>query len=142
MSKFKVGDKIRMKEDCDFGKAKWGEMYLVMKDEGGDYYINSPEECNCQEKWELVTPKTLENIEFGDVVVDKDGYERKVLGRLNSLVFLSDVNDFDCADVTYTVEELKKRGFTLKQEPEDKEEVINIEGKDYTVSEIKRALGK
>lgn len=68
-------------------------------------------------------PRTLDDIEEGDVVVDKYGDERKVLGACGEVYFLSRWDNFkkaigDCC----TLEEIKQAGYTLKQEEEEPEE--------------------
>lgn len=67
--------------------------------------------------------RTLDDLEEGDVVVDKYGDERKVLGACGEVYFLSRWDNFkkaigDCC----TLEEIKQAGYTLKQEEEEPEE--------------------
>lgn len=115
---FKVGDRIKMLESC-FGNKK-GDVLVLGKDSDG---LLEAHGCTCHEKWQLLD-KAIENIEYGDVVVDKDGGEKKVLARVNDSVLLSLRGDFDIADNTwFTIQELKSSGFILTQSEEDVTEV-------------------
>lgn len=82
-------------------------------------------------------PRTLDDIEEGDVVVDKYGDERKVLGACGEVYFLSRWDNFkkaigDCC----TLEEIKQAGYTPKQdEPEEEKPVYTTEYPAIFVSE-------
>lgn len=56
-------------------------------------------------------PKTLYNLEVGDIVIDDDGDKRKILAVLttgeNPVYAASDCNNFDHADDIYTAKELE-----------------------------------
>jgi hypothetical protein len=61
--------------------------------------------------------KTLPKLD--DILIEKDGNERKVLQSCGHVVILSDEKDFTKSYSFYTLEELNERGFTLKV-PEEK----------------------
>lgn len=64
-------------------------------------------------------PRTIDDLEEGDVVVDTDGCEQKVLGICGNVYFLSEENEFTKVDeYYYTTQELEDNGYTLKQEEE------------------------
>lgn len=69
--------------------------------------------------------RTLDDLEVGDILVDDDGDETKVLGVLGEVIFRSRINEFGVFGIGYTVTELKDEGFKLKQEeqPEDTTEL-------------------
>jgi hypothetical protein len=86
------------------------------------------------------TEKTIDDVQYGDILVDPDGDERRVLGRLNELVFLSYYNNFDKPGDNYTITELKDGDFTLKQpskEPEVLEVTLEEVAKKFGVDDIK-----
>ncbi len=65
-------------------------------------------------------PKTLYNLEIGDIVIDDDGDEQKILAVLatgeNPVYLLSDYNDFDEADDMQTAKELERKDYTFPGE--------------------------
>ena len=69
----------------------------------------------------LIFPlRTIDDLQEGDVVLSKNGGERKALGVCGEVYFLSCLNDFKIASGDcFTLEEIKKEGYTLKQEEED-----------------------
>lgn len=70
-------------------------------------------------------PRTLDDLEEGDVVVDECGDEQKVLGICGNVYFLSEENDFNKVDeYYYTTQELEDNGYTLKQDIEEEEEKV------------------
>lgn len=94
-------------------------------------------------------PRTIDDLEEGDVVVDTDGCEQKVLGICGNVYFLSEENEFTKVDeYYYTTQELEDNGYTLKQEEceqeyslknsdvkiNSKEDKITYNGKTYILS--------
>ena len=83
----------------------------------------------------LTEEKTLDTVDVGDVVVDKDGDERTVMdtSKNGTVLFLS---QRDCPlyfHLPMTRQELKDKGFTVKQPtPAPKE---------MTLEEVSKALG-
>ena len=68
----------------------------------------------------------------GDILVDKDGIERKILGICGEVYIISEGDDFSKANNPYTKEELKGMGFGLKEE---KDTVgVNIMGDNICIS--------
>ena len=90
--------------------------------------------------WYL-TPN-IENIMVGDII-ENDGRKREVLGNSGKVWFISYPNNFDEHFTSYTLAELKKRGYKIvlpEQPKEPQEEMINIDGKDFSKSTIRMAL--
>jgi hypothetical protein len=56
MSEFKVGDRVRMKEDCQCRYLLKGEEGKVVEGYNGNFQVkgDGPDYCSCQGKWELV----------------------------------------------------------------------------------------
>lgn len=85
----------------------------------------------------LTEEKTLDTVDVGDVVVDKRGEERTVLdtSKNGRVLFLSILNYPTYYSTGYTRQELKDKGYTVKQStpaPEPKE---------MTLDEVSKALG-
>lgn len=66
----------------------------------------------------LIETKTLDDLQKGDVVIDKIGNKRKVLARLENVVFLSRNDNLDYAGSWHTISDIKEYGYTLPQDPE------------------------
>lgn len=152
---FKVGDKIRMKEDCSGNKA--GQVYEVHK---GDFYGLDRENlyawnettthcgCSCQDNWELVEEEiTLENMPVGTIIHGGEGF-RKVLAivggegelklySLSAYSYDKESNELKKASQDYTVYELKECGYTVYKKVYKKEEV-----QEMTVEEVSKLVGK
>ncbi len=62
----------------------------------------------------LTLPRTIEDVEEGDEIVSKDVGERKVLGRCGQIVFLGRLLSNDAYENTYSIHDLKFRGYTIK----------------------------
>lgn len=59
----------------------------------------------------------FKNIKKGDILVDQDGDESLVLGRLEDIVFLSRTNSFNrVRNYPYSLYELEDLGYILKIE--------------------------
>jgi len=67
--------------------------------------------------------KTL--YEEGDILVDKDGDERMVLGSHKYLYHLSEPNNFEIWCMEFTPKELEEAGFTIKGQ-ETVEETVEV----------------
>jgi len=79
--------------------------------------------------------KTMDNLEVGDVLVDEDGDEQKILGMCDMVYFLSRFNDFNKADdCPRTLAELKGMSYKLKGVEEEEEEL--------TMDELCKELGR
>ena len=62
----------------------------------------------------ILLPRTIEDVEEGDEIVSKDVGERKVLGRCGQIVFLGRLLSNDAYENTYSIHDLKFRGYTIK----------------------------
>ena len=78
--------------------------------------------------------RTIEDVQVGDIVIDDDGFERKVLGEEKRFV-ISIRSNFEIESGGLSVELMKAWGFTLKQ-PEKK---IKLNG-EYTRKELEELL--
>ena len=80
-------------------------------------------------------PRTIDDIQEGDVVVDEGGDERKVLGVCGKVYLMSGICDFSKYSNGFTIEELKTRGYKPKDEPEPEIE-------EMTLAEVCKELGR
>ena len=107
---YKVGDRVKHTE--------FGEGIILDADKYDKitpYFVDCDgESWWCGEEDLQFLTKTLDNLEVGDVLVDKDGYEKMILGICGRVYFLSIARDFEEAN-TYpmTIQEIKKF-YTLK----------------------------
>ena len=93
----------------------------------------------------LITRKLegIERAKTGDIVVDRDGKERKILAidYTHTVATLSYSRDYDAASTPSTFKELEEYGYTLKSYTEDEpvkvtlKEIADLKGVD--VSRIK-----
>lgn len=83
--------------------------------------------------------KTWETLQAGDIVIDEEGYERKVLARVDELIALSDENYHDIFNSLRVVSRIKKFGYTIKQD-KPQEETIEILGKRYKKDDVVKKL--
>lgn len=151
MSKFKVGDKVRMKKDCSGNKAgqvyevHYGTVYGFEKDRLYAWNETTTDcGCSCQDKWELVEePITLENMSVGTIINSADRF-RKVLailggeGELKVYILSQSTNNIESEELKkaaycYTVYELQKEGYSVYQEEEVQE---------MTVEAVSKLVGK
>lgn len=71
-------------------------------------------------------PRTIDDIQEGDVVLDKFKKEITVLGICGKLICFS-ARDYPLrAGSCYTVEEMKEYGYTLKQDIEEEEKKVGL----------------
>ena len=133
MNKFKIGDKVTVKEnfwEIDSGmvlssnrKKLVGRTLEIESVYSNGYIYTKQDDSNDDTVWtwdenwvELYNPTiTWDNLKWKDVVLDKDGDEQMVLGVLNDVVFISWYNEFNEADDWYHKQELKDTGYTIKQ---------------------------
>ena len=95
--------------------------YINLEDYKKIYYSNY----SGNKKITPYPPKDLHHLEEGDILVDKDGDKRKVLGVHKYLVHLSRCDEFSsyCA-YSLTIEQLEEEGYKLKSsEPSEPLEV-------------------
>lgn len=129
--KYKIGDKLKVKEGCETRCPMYYDNrggYVIIKNIINDNY--SYDIYNCEEqlvadcyiclKDEDLEPfekkKDISDIttyEVGDVLVDKFGKERTVLGICGKVVFI--LTDYVMASILpFTVEELELRDYSFK----------------------------
>lgn len=142
----KIGKKYRIKKGHEGKCANFamefekdnGCYIVITEDKSGLYYriYNSDNDDvgNCWDcfKEEHLIPfeKTMQDIEYGDVIIH-NGSKRKVLGRLNNLMFVSSANRFNESALTnYTIDELIKDGYRVYEKSEEMkntdEEIRNV----------------
>lgn len=77
----------------------------------------------------------MSKFKVGDILVDEEGDEVKVLGVCGELYFVSENNDFDYFFAPYTIKELRGLGLRLKDsEDDEKMNSTNVQAtllKDY-----------
>ena len=137
MQNVKIGEIYRVKKDSrekcgNFRDKKTAEFIKVTKiDSDGDiHYVILDKEKNavggceyCLKPSDLLPlKKTLQDIEIGDVVVDRDGNEFAALEVFTQLCMLSYSDNHDSVGAIRTFKELESNGYTIKdQESEIKE---------------------
>ena len=154
MTKFKVNDKVKVKEKFWEIKGDFGAPEIMKKLAGRTLeveYIDSDGDVETKQDdskdntswyWDknwlelYIEPRkeiTWETLKWKDVVIDKDGDERMVLDVRNDLVDLSYFGEFERYLTTYHKEELQKKGFTIKQPTpvEEPKETIEVGGNKY-----------
>ena len=145
-NKFKIGDKVRVREDlvvdklydgvrCNGSMAALGGELLTISCIDGNYRVN---ECGFCWSNEMLEPaeKTLDNLCVSDLI-KAGGDVRKVLAALDGCYLLSYIERYDTADGWYTVKELEAKGFEFF-DPQVKP--IEIDGKTYDEAEVKKAI--
>jgi len=136
MNKFKIGDKVKVKENfweiesgmstLDSMKKLAGRTLEVGSAESNGNVFTKQDDSNDDTSWywdkdwlELYTEPskeiTWETLKWKDVVFDEDGDERMVLDVRNDLVDISYRTNFMTHHNTYHKQELQKFGYTIKQ---------------------------
>jgi len=75
----------------------------------------------------LVETKSWDTLAWKDILVNKDGDRRMVLGILNDLVFTSMYGNFQIFWGGFTKKELKDSGYTIENLTEDVVEELTME---------------
>jgi len=133
----KVGEKFKVIVETSI--FKMGEIITLYRDDGTDCPFFWKED---KSKWHYMhfstlepLPKTIRDAQVGDVVVDKDdGEERMVLERGQNTVDLSWADDFKKSGIDYHFDELEEY-FTLKNAPVVADNVV------LTMNEIAEKFG-
>lgn len=136
MTKFKVGDKVRIIEACRgvCYETKVGEIHTLEQE--SDTLMNASG-CNCSEKWELAVEHPFK---VGDVIVDNDDDEATILLTTDThLVKTNLVCGQSSGEVRYesweqVEENIKDEGWKLKDSPTETEEL--------TMDEVCKELGR
>lgn len=130
--KIKVGDRVRLdKSGNPSNSVRW------LSEEGfaaDSLFFRWDDEGTA----ELLTEeRTLDTVDVGDVVVDELGGERTVLDKSpnGTILFLSHVCEPTHGGGSFTRQELKDLGFTVKQS------TPTPEPKEMTLEEVSKALG-
>lgn len=149
VNKFKVGDKVRVREGLVVDKF-YGDMYCYpfMDKIGGEiltvdsvqniYYGVKENACYWSDEMLEPIKKTLDNLCVGDVIEGAYG-TRKVLGKADSCYLLSYQNNHSSACSWYTVADLSKYGYR-PIDPDAPEPTIEIDGKKYKKADVEKAI--
>ena len=136
--KYKVGDKVRCMSD-DFTYLTKGKIYTVTDIDNSNNNIDIFDDEGDIDTYsfryfEPVT-KTLDNLEVGDILVDKYNNETEVLAVYGKVYCLSNWDNFGGDVLWYTLESIKKYGWKLKEElePKVKKAIKLLEEKGYKV---------
>lgn len=147
VNKFKVGDKVRVREGLVGGRYyngiyctsdmanSFGVVFMVSAVNGNTYRLESYDLWWSDIMLEPVE-KTLDNLCASDLI-KAGGDVRKVLAVLDGCYLLSYIERYDTADGWYTVKELEAKGFEFF-DPQVKP--IEIDGKMYDEAEVKKAI--
>lgn len=130
--KFKVGQKVKVVNNYNPSNSKKKAMvgkvceikgvgpghteftYAVWNEDKSDWWWFREQDLQAVER-------TLDDLVVGDILVN-GSKKNKVLGLVGQIVFLSLANIFDMSSNNInTVQELKKYGYTLKQEEQPEE---------------------
>jgi len=133
MNKFKIGDKVKIKENFwEIESGVYANAYMkklvgrtleveFVFDDGDVDTKQDDSNDNTNWSWdknwiELYTEITWETLKWKDVVVDVNGIERMVLGVLNDVVFISyDESFYKASNSNHLKQELSDCGYTIKQ---------------------------
>ena len=147
VNKFKVGDKVRVREGLVSGRYyngiyctsdmanSFGVVFMVSAVNGNTYRLESYDLWWSDIMLEPVE-KTLDNLCASDLI-KAGGDVRKVLAVLDGCYLLSYIERYDTADGWYTVKELEAKGFEFF-DPQMKP--IEIDGKRYDKAEVKKVI--
>lgn len=135
---FKVGDMVVRNEPND--ECDWvpnGTRGTIVKIENGVAIIRDAKGNECRfghsiEEFKKLE-KTMEDLQAGDIILDCDGDEVKILARVGDLVALSEYSFHDRHDTWKAITQLKDDNYKLKVEEEVKE---------MTVAEVEALVGK
>lgn len=150
----KIGKKYKVKNNKCRNYRDFDGAYIVITDTAPylkyDIFDSSEEKkgsCfDCFTEEDLIPfEKTLEDLDIGDIL-ELGRTKKMVLGVVGKLIFLSAENEFDSVTKgdswnVWTLSDIKSSGWNLVIEKKE-EETIEIEGKKYSVSDIKKALNK
>lgn len=162
--KFKHGQRVTCEidgvkiDDAKISIGKNGLIYLCSNSKSGDN--NADEKLGYKYSYSFLTKnqnyeetdyrtlknlhfldRTLDDLEEGDVLVDENGDEQKVLGICGNVYFLSEENEFTKVDeYYYTTQELEDNGYTLKQEEEEEEEKESVDSAYFYITQDKNKI--
>lgn len=129
----KQGDKVKRIYSSNCG-VEVGEIGEVNRVDGTWVVVNFNGRIDYHDIKNLeLLPKTIDDIDKGDTLVDEFGDEIKVLGKCGLVYFLSEDNDFDSYDCGCTLDQIKNWGYKLKED----EEVLEL-----TVKDVEEKFGK
>ena len=125
----KVGDKFRVIENSNLYPFDIGEVLFLREDDGTDspYFFNHKSDFQpiFFSDLEPVT-KTLRDMQPGDIIVDEDDKEAKVIDVLPNSFLRSFWGDFSFTSCWHSFEEAEKTDWKIKGCEEDEEEMIEM----------------
>ena len=130
MNTFKVGDLVRIKENSYYADPyrNFGVARIVGID-GDHYYLTFMNGYTPNVYFEELEPveKTLDLVGEGDVVINKDGGKRKVLGRCGQVCFVSFISDLEKYWYSVSISEMKSLGYKLANQKEPDKVVLSMD---------------
>lgn len=122
MTKFKVGDRVRLTKDCN--PSKKGDVVTILSyDSNSGCWNTSDNSMHGERHLELATP-SWDNLQVGDIILSDFGSEAKVLAVIGDVFLRSSWDDFDIVGYWYTTKQAQGYDCTLKgSEDEDTVEV-------------------
>ncbi len=148
-TRFKVGDKVKVREGlvaneyygdvrCSGLMARMGGEVLTINHVTSRYYgVNEYNFC-WSDKMLEPAEKTLDSLCAGDFIDNEHG-TRKILTKMSACYLLSTYEKYTRADSWYTVDDLKRLGYSLV-EPDVSEPTIEINGKKYIKADVEEAI--
>lgn len=138
---FKIGDRVELVDYSDKGwygeydtpESRLGVVTLVREDNCVDVTSDDGYSLHWRMKDIKKLEKTMEDLQAGDIILDCDGDEIKILARVEGLVALSHYSEKDRFEEWKSVAQLSGDGYKLKVEEEVKE---------MTVAEVEALVGK
>lgn len=120
MAKFKKGDRVRATRNISLTPVKAGAVgtvdddnddcpYVIWDGFEGDNRWPALEETEL----ELLNP-SWDNLQVGDILIDDDGDEHRVLGVCGEIIFVSDSDDHRESYLYNTAYEFQQGGWTIK----------------------------
>lgn len=149
-NKFKVGDKVKVREGL-IGGRYYGGIYCTsdMADFANKEFTISDMHTTAYRldgydlRWsdEMLEPaeKTLDNLCRGDMIRDSYGDTRKILAALDSCYLLNYGGNEDATGDWYTVAELKKLDYQVFN-PNSPKATVEIDGKKYNRADVEKAI--
>ena len=113
-----------------------GWLSIPFEQEGKRYFMNLTQNGEVCVGWNNLayTEKTWDNLEVGDILINDDKYERKVLSVSDEMIFYSQVGDHNKFSDHCTRKQLQSFGWKIKNAEESDEVEVNCEGQTHTIS--------
>lgn len=148
-NKFKVGDKVKVREGLVVDKKYDGVYYtssmanmsgkvLTIYYIGNDFYEVKEHDLYWSDEMLELAEKALDNLCAGDFIESDNGI-KKVLAAVDGCYLISYIEDHNSAAAWYTAAELGKLGYRPAK-PDAPEPTIEISGKKYKKADVMEAI--